>query len=79
MGATQRIFFPGIDKNFKLLPNFHESLPEYTKENKIKSKLILIYTVLNQNKLKIHTKKYRNKQHFNKEKKLPEYTKIIPA
>jgi hypothetical protein len=28
---------------FKLL----ENIPEYTKENKIKSKLILIYTVLN--------------------------------
>jgi hypothetical protein len=39
MGATQRIFFPGT--------KFFENIPEYMKENKIKSKLILIYSVLN--------------------------------
>jgi hypothetical protein len=45
-----------------------ENIPEYTKVNKIKSKLILIFKVLN--------KKYTvTKQHFNK-KNIPEYTKI---
>jgi hypothetical protein len=39
-------FFPGTDKNFKLPPKLHENIPEYTKENKIKSKLILIYAVV---------------------------------
>jgi hypothetical protein len=44
MEATQRIFFPGPTSRPQLL----EKKPEYTKENKVKSKLILIYTVLNQ-------------------------------
>jgi hypothetical protein len=42
-GSYPMDFFPGTCKNSKLL----ENIPEYTKENKIKSKIILIYTVLN--------------------------------
>jgi hypothetical protein len=33
---------------FQAAPQLLENIPEYTKENKIRSKLILIYTVLNQ-------------------------------
>jgi hypothetical protein len=40
-------FFPGTDNNFKLPLKLLKNIPEYTKEKKIKSKLILIYTVLN--------------------------------
>jgi hypothetical protein len=39
-------FFPGTFKNFKLRPKLLENIPAYTKENRIKSKLILINIVL---------------------------------
>jgi hypothetical protein len=45
-----------------------ENIPEYTKENQIKSKFILIYTSIKKNKLKIHTKYTVTKQHLSKEK-----------
>jgi hypothetical protein len=46
---SQRIFFAEIDKNFKLPPNFSKIYQNISKKRKkIKSKLILIYTVLNQ-------------------------------
>jgi hypothetical protein len=35
------------NKLFQAAPQLLENIPEYTKENKFKSKLILIYTVLN--------------------------------
>jgi hypothetical protein len=57
-GGYKTDFFHGIDKNFKLPSKIFENIPEYTKENQIRSKSILIYSVLNKNKLKIHTKKY---------------------
>jgi hypothetical protein len=46
MGAAQRIFYRSRQK-FQAAPQLLENIPEYTKENKIKSKLILIYTELN--------------------------------
>jgi hypothetical protein len=48
-------FFSRDRQKFRAAPQLLENIPEYTKENEIKSKLILIYT---KNKLKIHTKKY---------------------
>jgi hypothetical protein len=44
-GGYPTDYFPGTDKNFKLPPQLLENIPEYTKKTKIKSKLILIYTV----------------------------------
>jgi hypothetical protein len=46
MGATQRIFSRDRQK-FEAASQLLENISEYTKENKIKSKLILTYTVLN--------------------------------
>jgi hypothetical protein len=40
-------FFSWDRQKFQAAPQLLENIPEYTKENKIKSKLILIYTVLN--------------------------------
>jgi hypothetical protein len=40
-------FFSRDRQIFPDVPRLLENIPKYTKENKIKSKLILIYTVLN--------------------------------
>jgi hypothetical protein len=53
-------FFPVTDKNFKLPPKTLENIPEYFKENKIKSKLTLIYTVLNSKYIPKNTEIYCN-------------------
>jgi hypothetical protein len=39
--------FSRDQKKFQAAPQLLDNIPEYTKENKIKSKLLLIYTVLN--------------------------------
>jgi hypothetical protein len=44
-GYPTDFFYPGPTKIST--PQLLENIPEYTIENKIKSKLILIYTVLN--------------------------------
>jgi hypothetical protein len=46
-GGYPTDFFNEIDKNFKLPSKIFENIPEYTKENKIRSKSILMCTVLN--------------------------------
>jgi hypothetical protein len=46
MEATQRVFSRDRQK-FQAAIQLLENIPEYTKEKKIKSKLILIFAVLN--------------------------------
>jgi hypothetical protein len=47
MGATHTDFFSRDRQNFQAALKLLENIPEHTKENKIKAKLILIYTVFN--------------------------------
>jgi hypothetical protein len=46
-GGYPTDFFSRARQKFQAAPKLLENIPKYTKENKIKSKLILICTVLN--------------------------------
>jgi hypothetical protein len=48
-GGYPTDFFPRDRQKFQAASQLLENIPDYTKQNKIKSKLILIYTVLNKN------------------------------
>jgi hypothetical protein len=46
-GGYPTDFFSRDRQKFQAAPQLLKNIPDYTKENKIKSKLILIYTVFN--------------------------------